>query len=94
MAVELRNRLAQIGLNVPISSLLDNPSVNDLLSYLLRQFAKGETHASPLPLGLEPIHRELHPESADVLLQDLDGLSDEEITTLLATLDNNAQCPS
>lgn len=81
MAVELRNTIeAELGISLPASYLLEGPSIDTLVHKILDII--GSTLASPAPTQQSPSKLQ----SPEALLDQLDGLSEDEINALLQTL--------
>lgn len=77
MAIELKHRVEkELGLSVPISSLLGNVGIADLAAHLL-------TLHTPAPPASAPADAR---QSAEALLERLDELSDTEMQELLAQM--------
>jgi acyl carrier protein len=88
MAVELKNRIsADLGVNVPMVKFLQGFSVAQAATLLLDQL----TAEAGNPPDIRPLARTLEPQrendAADEnLLANIDGLSDEQVNTMLADM--------
>jgi acyl carrier protein len=83
MAVEIRNLItAAFGETVPVAVLLEGASLEDLAN----QVEISLTETGSVKPASDRLADELPPEKAKHLLQNLDQLSDEEVTDLLASV--------
>jgi myxalamid-type polyketide synthase MxaE and MxaD len=88
MAVELKNRIAfDLGVNVPMVTLLSGPTVEEAARQLLHLFAT-ETSILSVPLASATAHQQDEQKDGvdEHLLENLDQFSDEEVSSLLANL--------
>jgi aryl carrier-like protein len=89
LALELRNRIASdLQLSVPVTQLLEGPSINDLQVLLLGQVDEATTF-SPEQQLLSPVAAGLLIDSeqdASAVLAQLDEMSEENIDLLLERL--------
>jgi len=78
MAVELRNAIrAAVGRNLPATLLFDYPTVDALTNYICRSVLELEETPAPAPHATQQVS------AGDDLLQQIEGLDDEEIDRLL-----------
>jgi len=89
MAIELKNRIgADLGVNVPMVTLLSGPSVVQAAAQLLHLLTS-ETSPFSVSLASATRHREGQLNSGSIdeqLLENLDQFSDEEVNSLLTDL--------
>jgi acyl transferase domain-containing protein/NADPH:quinone reductase-like Zn-dependent oxidoreductase/acyl carrier protein len=78
MAIELRNAIrAAIGQNLPATLLFDYPTVDALTNHVCRNVLQLEETPKPAPRAAQPVL------AGDDVLQQIEGLDDEEIDRLL-----------
>ena len=78
MAIELRNAIrAAIGQNLPATMLFDYPTVDALTNYLYCSVLAFEETPNPAPRAMQQLF------AGDDLLQQIEGLDDNEIDRLL-----------
>ena len=80
MAVEIRNRIQRsLGATMPLVTLLDGTTVNELAARLVGDLEAQRGVAAPPPAADAPISAA----EAGELLSQLDGLTEEEMDSLL-----------
>ena len=84
MAVELRNWIeSQIEINLPISDLMRSPSLDHLTSTVCEIIADTANNAPPMEESSSPT---ITSQQANTLLDQLDELSDDRVSELLARM--------
>ena len=91
MGIELKNRLeTDLGVVLPMESLMQGPSISQLVTQLLTLLTEPSSTSSFAPTQKADaehfLSRDLNSENAKHLLARLDQLSDEKVDSLLSDI--------